>query len=81
VDWHVALHVASSQGGAQFYMSCIQLNVGGSGSASPATVSLPGAYKATDPGVCSPRFIARRQQSDGRVDPNQHLPITHDICL
>lgn len=35
----------------RFYMSCYQLNVGGSGSGSPATVSLPGAYKASDPGV------------------------------
>jgi hypothetical protein len=34
-------------------MSCIQLNVGGSGTATPAGVSLPGAYKATDPGVRS----------------------------
>jgi len=48
----IALHGASSQGGAQFYMECAQINVsGGSGSASPATVSLPGAYSATDPGI------------------------------
>lgn len=46
-----ALHVASSVGGAQFYMSCFQLNVGGSGSASPSTVKLPGAYSASDPGI------------------------------
>jgi hypothetical protein len=36
-------------------MSCIQLNVGGSGTANPAGVSLPGAYKATDPGVRASR--------------------------
>ncbi|KAI0760513.1 glycoside hydrolase family 61 protein [Fomes fomentarius] len=47
----IALHVASGAGGAQFYMSCYQVNVGGSGSASPATVSFPGAYSAQDPGI------------------------------
>lgn len=35
----------------QFYVSCAQLNVtGGSGTANPTTVSIPGAFKATDPG-------------------------------
>ncbi|KAI0326129.1 glycoside hydrolase family 61 protein [Cubamyces sp. BRFM 1775] len=47
----IALHVASSVGGAQFYMSCYQVNVGGSGSANPPTVSFPGAYNAQDPGI------------------------------
>ncbi|KIP02409.1 carbohydrate-binding module family 1 protein [Phlebiopsis gigantea 11061_1 CR5-6] len=48
----IALHVASSVGGAQFYMSCFQVNVGGSGTATPSsTVSFPGAYSATDPGI------------------------------
>jgi len=48
----IALHGASSSGGAQFYMECAQINVtGGSGAKTPATVSLPGAYKATDPGI------------------------------
>jgi hypothetical protein len=33
-------------------MECAQINItGGSGSKSPATVSIPGAYKATDPGI------------------------------
>ena len=41
----IALHAASSTNGAQFYMECAQINVtGGTGSVSPATVSLPGAY-------------------------------------
>ncbi|KIM23357.1 glycoside hydrolase family 61 protein [Serendipita vermifera MAFF 305830] len=48
---HIALHVAQSVGGAQFYISCAQLSVTGGGSASPATVSIPGVYKATDPGI------------------------------
>ncbi|THH17290.1 hypothetical protein EW146_g3499 [Bondarzewia mesenterica] len=47
----IALHVASSIGGAQFYMSCFQLEVGGSGSADPPTVNIPGAYGASDPGI------------------------------
>ncbi|KAI0392303.1 lytic polysaccharide monooxygenase [Xylariaceae sp. FL0594] len=50
---HVALHSASSVGGAQFYLSCAQITVsGGSGSKTPTNlVSFPGAYKATDPGI------------------------------
>jgi hypothetical protein len=53
---HVALHTAGSANGAQFYLSCAQINVqnGGSGSPSPL-VSFPGAYKNTDAG---------KQQSD-----------------
>ncbi|CAE7155139.1 unnamed protein product [Rhizoctonia solani] len=47
----IALHVAGSSGGAQFYMSCYQINVTGGGAASPATVKFPGAYSATDPGI------------------------------
>jgi hypothetical protein len=44
------LHSASAAGGAQFYISCAQINVtdGGSGSPSPL-VAFPGAYKASDP--------------------------------
>ncbi|TFK21123.1 endoglucanase II [Coprinopsis marcescibilis] len=47
----IALHVAGSAGGAQFYPSCFQLNVVGSGTARPPTVKIPGAYGANDPGV------------------------------
>ncbi|KAG8806570.1 hypothetical protein FRC18_006030 [Serendipita sp. 400] len=48
---HIALHVAQSVGAAQFYISCAQLTVTGGGSAEPATVSIPGVYQATDPGI------------------------------
>ena len=48
---HIALHSASTSGGAQFYISCAQLKVTGGGSASPAGVSIPGVYKASDPGI------------------------------
>lgn len=48
----IALHTASSSGGAQFYVSCYQITVSGSGkSAVPGGVSLPGALKASDPGI------------------------------
>ena len=49
-SWIVALHSAYSSGGAQFYLSCAQVNVVGStGTVSPATVKLPGAYPQNDP--------------------------------
>lgn len=45
----IGLHVASTVGGAQFYISCGQLTVTGGGSGTPGPlVSLPGAYQATD---------------------------------
>lgn len=47
----IALHAAGSTGGAQFYMTCYQLTVTGSGAASPDTVSIPGAYSASDSGI------------------------------
>lgn len=47
----IALHTAGGSGGAQFYMTCYQLTVDGSGSASPETVNFPGAYSASDPGI------------------------------
>ncbi|KAI0352661.1 hypothetical protein OH77DRAFT_1497889 [Trametes cingulata] len=47
----IALHGASNYPGAQFYMECAQLQITGGGSTKPATVSFPGAYKGTDPGI------------------------------
>jgi len=47
----IALHAASTSGGAQFYMTCFQINVTGSGTAAPAGVMFPGAYSATDAGI------------------------------
>lgn len=47
----IALHVAASVDGAQFYMSCYQLRVTGTGTAEPSTVEFPGAYSSTDPGI------------------------------
>jgi hypothetical protein len=49
---NIAIHAASSTGGAQFYISCAQITVTGGGSGTPGpTISLPGGYKATDPGI------------------------------
>lgn len=48
----LALHSAKNQGQAQFYQSCAQVRVSGSGSFAPSqTVSFPGAYRANDPGI------------------------------
>jgi len=48
----IALHQAETYPGAQFYPSCIQLEVTGSGTALPTSfVSFPGAYTPTTPGV------------------------------
>ncbi|KAI0769044.1 glycosyl hydrolase family 61-domain-containing protein [Trametes elegans] len=47
----IALHGAENYPGAQFYMECAQLQITGGGSTRPATVSFPGAYKGTDPGI------------------------------
>ncbi|GME35968.1 Glycoside hydrolase family 61 [Neofusicoccum parvum] len=47
----IALHGAYTQGQAQFYMACAQINVTGGGSKAGTTVSFPGAYSASDPGI------------------------------
>ncbi|CAE6446365.1 unnamed protein product [Rhizoctonia solani] len=48
---HIAVHGASTVGGAQFYISCAQLTITGSGSGNPAKVSIPGVYTGTEPGL------------------------------
>ncbi|KAK7948647.1 uncharacterized protein PG986_009533 [Apiospora aurea] len=48
---HIAVHSASQEGGAQFYLSCAQIKVEGGGSSKPEGVSFPGAYSPTDPGI------------------------------
>ncbi|EJD54109.1 hypothetical protein AURDEDRAFT_133706 [Auricularia subglabra TFB-10046 SS5] len=49
---HIALHSASSFGGAQFYLACGQVNVANGGSGSPGPlVSFPGAYTGREPGI------------------------------
>ncbi|KAJ7587985.1 glycoside hydrolase [Mycena floridula] len=48
---NLALHAASSVGGAQFYPACVQLTVTGGGSLQPSGLSFPGTYTVTDPGI------------------------------
>ncbi|KAG9103175.1 hypothetical protein FRC06_011875 [Ceratobasidium sp. 370] len=63
----IALHNAGSKNGAEFYPSCLQLRIQNSNAgkaivtASP-TVSFPGAYTATDPGILVDVFS---QAADG----------------
>jgi len=50
----LGLHLANQAGGAEFYPSCIQIDVGGSQTGAPSPnelVRFPGAYKDTDPGI------------------------------
>ncbi|KAK4448366.1 glycosyl hydrolase family 61-domain-containing protein [Podospora aff. communis PSN243] len=46
----LGIHNPWPAGIPQFYISCAQVKVTGGGSASPATVSIPGAFRETDPG-------------------------------
>lgn len=56
----IALHLATSLGGAEFYPACAQITVGGSGTGAPQPselVSLPGAYSDNDPGIFDPNVF------------------------
>ncbi|CAJ2503406.1 Uu.00g108000.m01.CDS01 [Anthostomella pinea] len=50
----LALHAAETIGGAQFYIGCAQLTITGTGGGCNPTISLPGAYNATDPDIYIP---------------------------
>ncbi|KAG8221709.1 glycosyl hydrolase family 61-domain-containing protein [Butyriboletus roseoflavus] len=53
----IALHLATTVGGAEFYPSCTQVNIGGSqvGIATASEeVTFPGGYSDTDPGIYDP---------------------------
>ncbi|KZP10705.1 lytic polysaccharide monooxygenase [Athelia psychrophila] len=48
----IALHVASTFQGAQFYISCGQVSVTGGGSGTPGPlVAIPGVYTGYEPGI------------------------------
>ncbi|KAK7472012.1 hypothetical protein VKT23_000119 [Stygiomarasmius scandens] len=48
----IALHVASTFGGAQFYIACGQVEITGGGSGNPGPkVSIPGVYTGYEPGI------------------------------
>ncbi|KAJ7695682.1 glycosyl hydrolase family 61-domain-containing protein [Mycena rosella] len=55
---YIGLESATSYPGAQFFMSCAQLSITASGDAlvAPATVSIPGMYHSTDPGIVTSIF-------------------------
>jgi hypothetical protein len=49
---NIALHSAGSYGGAQFYISCSQVQITGGGSGTPGPlVSIPGVYTGNEPGI------------------------------
>ncbi|KAJ8082891.1 hypothetical protein PM082_008748 [Marasmius tenuissimus] len=49
---HIALHSASAYQGAQFYISCGQVEVTGGGSGTPGPlVAIPGVYNGREPGI------------------------------
>jgi hypothetical protein len=53
----IALHLAMTMGGAEFYVSCSQIRIGGHGTGVPSQdelVKLPGAYSDDDPGIYVP---------------------------
>ena len=54
----IALHLATEKGKAEFYPSCQQIKVGGSGTGVPSQdqlVMFPGAYSDDDPGIFDPQ--------------------------
>ena len=56
----IALHLANSFGGAEFYPACAQIRVGGSETGAPTPdelVSIPGAYSDNDPGIFDPNIF------------------------
>ncbi|KAM0693750.1 hypothetical protein Q7P36_007007 [Cladosporium allicinum] len=61
----IALHTASSLNQAQFYTSCYQITVAGSGTATPSGVLFPGVYKNTDPGI----LVDIHQKMSSYVNP------------
>jgi hypothetical protein len=61
-----------TEGKAEFYPSCQQINVGGNGTGAPTPdelLSFPGAYSDDDPGIFTPD-VCRSYQS---IDPSSDL--------
>jgi hypothetical protein len=65
----IALYSACSEGGAQFYPGCHQLQVSGEGTKMPGEglVSFPGAYDGREPGIMFSITISCRIGSRGRL--------------
>ncbi|KAL5113609.1 hypothetical protein ACEQ8H_008501 [Pleosporales sp. CAS-2024a] len=72
----IALHSASKSMGVQFYMGCAQINVvgasssGGANQGAATTVSFPGAYAQSDPGILVNIYNAQGQPT-GNGSPYQ----------
>ncbi|KAF8505424.1 glycosyl hydrolase family 61-domain-containing protein [Russula emetica] len=55
----IALQLAVTLGGAEFYPSCTQIHIGGSQTGTPnQTISFPGAYNDNDPGIYDPNVYS-----------------------
>jgi Auxiliary Activity family 9 (formerly GH61) len=55
----IALQLAVTLGGAEFYPSCTQIRISGSQTGTPnQTVSFPGAYNDNDPGIYDPNVYS-----------------------
>ncbi|KAG0694491.1 glycoside hydrolase family 61 protein [Suillus ampliporus] len=55
----ISLQLAMSQGGAEFYPACIQLQIGGDQTQGPTSseeCTFPGCYSDTDPGILTPNI-------------------------
>ncbi|TVY81198.1 putative endo-beta-1,4-glucanase D [Lachnellula suecica] len=65
----IALHSAYAQGAAQFYMSCANIQVTGSGTATGTMVKFPGAYSATDPGIMLNIYSGTVPNNGGKAYP------------
>ncbi|KAK5658533.1 hypothetical protein OQA88_1925 [Cercophora sp. LCS_1] len=62
----LALHSANKPNQYQFYQSCAQISISGSGTLVPSgTVSFPGAYKSSDPGISANIYGLAGQPDNG----------------
>ena len=67
----IALHLATQKGKAEFYPSCQQIKVGGSGTGVPSQdelLSFPGAYSDDDPGIYTPNVRCSCEFTDPPSD-------------
>ncbi|KAI1814044.1 lytic polysaccharide monooxygenase [Poronia punctata] len=70
----LALHYASSQGGAQFYTSCAQIRVSDGGSTRPcSTIKLPGYYSDTGSDILI-NIYGATGEPDNNGRPYSHGP-------
>ncbi|KAL0069313.1 hypothetical protein AAF712_003678 [Marasmius tenuissimus] len=72
----IALHLADKEGGAEYYVDCLQTRVGGNQNGRPAdsdTVKFPGGYSDTDPGIWVPKLYDGMKPSE-YVIPGPTMP-------